>query len=195
MLNSKTYAPSSYVGSPRFTRMEKTACTTFSDGEKYLSTKEVWLLLTLRLVSVVVTSYRSSTRPCLGWKTLRRTSGMSSRRGCRWTTSSTMGAWWLSTRTNWIVVRTICLLTIPPCTTSSTLGSMIWTPSINRGTLQRVPCAMRPVWGIASGPWLLESRTGSVCSVSLFAKKLNMLSRTIGWRLVFVSSRRPHLAR
>ena len=57
MLNNKTYAPSSYVGSPRFTRMEKTARTTFSDGEKYLSTKEVRLLLTLRLVSVVVTGF------------------------------------------------------------------------------------------------------------------------------------------
>ena len=55
MLNSKTYAPSSYVGSPRFTRMEKTARTTFSDGEKYPTTKEVRLLLTLCLVSVVVT--------------------------------------------------------------------------------------------------------------------------------------------
>ena len=55
MLNGKTYAPSSYVGSPRFTRMEKTSRTTFSDGEKYPTTKEVRLLLTLRLVSVVVT--------------------------------------------------------------------------------------------------------------------------------------------
>ena len=55
MLNGKTFSPSSYVGSPRFTRMEKTACTTFSNGEKYPTTKEVWLLLTLRLVSIVVT--------------------------------------------------------------------------------------------------------------------------------------------
>ena len=38
--------------------MEKTACTTFSNGEKYLSTKEVRLLLTLRLVSVVVTGFQ-----------------------------------------------------------------------------------------------------------------------------------------
>ena len=45
MLNTKTYAPSSYVGSPRFTRMEKSARTTFSDGEKYPTTKEVRLLL------------------------------------------------------------------------------------------------------------------------------------------------------
>ena len=44
MLNTKTYAPSSYVGSPRFTQMEKTACTMFSDGEKYPTTKEVRLL-------------------------------------------------------------------------------------------------------------------------------------------------------
>ena len=57
MLNGKTYAPSSYVGSPRFTQMEKTARTTFSDGEKYPTTKEVRLLLTLRLVSVVVTGF------------------------------------------------------------------------------------------------------------------------------------------
>ena len=55
MLNTKTYAPSSYIGSPRFTWMEKTARTTFSDGEKYPTTKEVRLLLTLCLVSVVVT--------------------------------------------------------------------------------------------------------------------------------------------
>ena len=57
MLNNKTYAPSSYVGSPHFTRMEKSPCTTFSDGEKYPTTKEVRLLLTLRLVSVVVTGF------------------------------------------------------------------------------------------------------------------------------------------
>ena len=55
MLNGKTYAPSSYVGSPRFMRMGKTARTTFSNGEKYPTNKEVRLLLTLRLVSVVVT--------------------------------------------------------------------------------------------------------------------------------------------
>ena len=41
MLNGKTYLPSSYVGSPRFTQMEKTARSTFSDGEKYPTTKEV----------------------------------------------------------------------------------------------------------------------------------------------------------
>ena len=45
MLNNKTYAPSSYVGSPRFTRMEKTARTMFSDGEKYPTTKVVRLLV------------------------------------------------------------------------------------------------------------------------------------------------------
>ena len=115
MLNGKTYAPSSYVGSPRFTRMEKTARTTFSDGEKYPTTKEVRLLLTLRLVSVVVTGYRSSTPPCLGQRTPRRTSGTSSRRGCWSTTLFTTGALWLSTKTNWIVVRTTCLSTTPPC--------------------------------------------------------------------------------
>ena len=48
---------------PRFTRMEKSVCTTFTDGEKYLSTKEVRLLLMLCLVSVVVTSYSSSCSP------------------------------------------------------------------------------------------------------------------------------------
>ena len=144
MLNGKTYSPSSYVGSPRFTRMEKTARTTFSNGERYPTTKEVRLLLTLRLVSIVVTGYRSSTRPCLGWKTQRRTSGTSLRRGCRWTTWCTTGAWWLSTRTNWIIVRTICLLTILPYITLSTSGSVTWMPSISRGTLQRVPCATRP---------------------------------------------------
>ena len=88
MLNGKTYAPSSYVGSPRFTRMEKTARTTFSNGEKYPTTKEVRLLLALRLVSVVVTDYRSSIRPCSGRKTRRRTLGTSSRSDCRWTISS-----------------------------------------------------------------------------------------------------------
>ena len=77
MLNGKTYAPSSYVGSPRFTRMEKTARTMFSDGEKYLTTKEVWLLLTLLFVSVVVTGYRSSIRLSLGRKIRRRTSATS----------------------------------------------------------------------------------------------------------------------
>ena len=55
MLNGKTYLPSSYVGSLHFTRMEKTAHTTFSDREKYPTTKEVQLLLTLRLVSVIRT--------------------------------------------------------------------------------------------------------------------------------------------
>ena len=39
MLNGKTYSPSSYVGSPRFTRMEKTTHTTFSDRERYPTTK------------------------------------------------------------------------------------------------------------------------------------------------------------
>ena len=151
MLNNKTYSPSSYVGSPRFTRMEKTACSTFSDGEKYPTTKEVRLLLTLRLVSVVVTGYRSSTQPCIGQRTRRRTLGTSSRRGCRWTTLSTTGAWWLSTRTSWIVVRTTCLSTTPCFITSSTSGYVTWTLLISRGTLPRVLCAMWLVWGIASG--------------------------------------------
>ena len=54
MLNGKTYLPSSYVGSPHFTRMEKTVRTTFSDGEKYLTTKEVRFVLMLLFVSVCI---------------------------------------------------------------------------------------------------------------------------------------------
>ena len=77
MLNGKTYSPSSYVGSPRFTRMEKTIRTMFSDGEKYPMTKEVQLLLTLRLVSIVVTGYRSSILLCSVQRTQRKTSAMS----------------------------------------------------------------------------------------------------------------------
>ena len=100
MLNGKTYAPSSYVGSPWFTRMEKTACTSFSDGEKYPTTKEVRLLLTLCLVSVVVTGFRLSTRLCIGQRIPKRTSVTSSRSGCRWTTLFTMGALLLSTETS-----------------------------------------------------------------------------------------------
>ena len=152
MLNGKTYAPSSYVGSPCFTWMEKTARTTFSDGERYPTTKEVRLLLTLCLVSVVVTGYRSSTRPCLDRRTRKRTLGTSSRRGCRWTTWSTMEAWWRSIRTNLIVVPTTCLSTMRHFIISSTSGSVIWTPSISCGTLQRVLCGTRLAWGIASGP-------------------------------------------
>ena len=152
MLNTKTYVPSSYVGSPRFTRMEKTTRTTFSDGEKYPTTKEVRLLLTLRLVSVVVTGYRLSIRPYLGRRIPKRTSATSSRSGCWWTTWSIMEAWWRSIKTSLIIVPTICLLTIPPSTTSSTLGPAIWMPRISRGTLQCVPCATWPVWGIDSGP-------------------------------------------
>ena len=122
MLNSKTYSPSSYVGSPRFTRMEKSARTTFSNGEKYPTTKEVWLLLTLRLVSVVVTSYRLSIPPCFIQRTRKKTSETSWRRGCRWTTWFIMEALLLSIRTSWIVVPTTCLSTILPCITSSTSG-------------------------------------------------------------------------
>ena len=126
MLNGKTYLPSSYVRSPRFTRMEKTAHTTFSNREKYPTTKEVRLLLTLCLVSAVVTGYRSSIRLSSGRKTRKKTSEMSSRRGCRLTTWCIMGAWWLSTRTNLIVVPTTCLLTTPRFTTLSMSGSVIW---------------------------------------------------------------------
>ena len=151
MLNGKTYSPSSYVGSPCFTRMEKTTRTTFSDGNQYPTTKEVRLLLMLPFVSIVVTGYRLLIRLCLGQRIPRRTSGTSSRRGCRWTTWFTMEAWLPSTRTNLIIVPTTCLSMIRPYTTSSTLGSGIWTPSISRGTPQCVPCATPLVWGIASG--------------------------------------------
>ena len=152
MLNSKTYAPSSYVGSPRFTRMEKTARTTFSDREKYPTTKEVRLLLTLRLVSVIVTGYRSSIRLCIGRILRKRTSVTFWRRGCPWTTWFTMEAWWHSIRTSLIIVPTTCLSTTLHFIISSTSGFVIWTPSISHGTLLRVLCAMRHVWGTASGP-------------------------------------------
>ena len=152
MLNNKTYAPSSYIGSPRFTRMEKTARTTFSDGEKYPTTKEVRLLLTLCLVSVVVTGYRLSTPLCLDRRTLKRTSATSWKRGCPWTTWYTMGAWWCSIRTSLIVAPTTCPLMTPLFITSSTSGFVIWMPSINRGMLRCALCATRLVWGIASGP-------------------------------------------
>ena len=76
----------SYIGSPRFTQMEKTAHTTFSDGDKYPMTKEVQLLLTLRLVSIIVTGCRLSTQLCFVQRTRKKTSKMSWRRGCRWTT-------------------------------------------------------------------------------------------------------------
>ena len=94
--------------------MEKTARTMFSDGERYPTTKEVQLLLTLRLVSVVVTSYRLSIQPYLGWRILKRTSGTFLRRGCRWMTWFIMEALLLSTRTSWIVRRTTCPLTTRP---------------------------------------------------------------------------------
>ena len=152
MLNSKTYVPSSYVGSPRFTRMEKTTHSTFSDREKYPTTKEVRLLLTLRFVSIVVTGYSLSIPLCFVQRTQRKTSETSWRRGCRWTTWFTMGALLLSTRTSWIVVPMICLSTTLPCITSSTSGCVIWMPSTSLGTLLCVPCGMPLVWGIASGP-------------------------------------------
>ena len=152
MINGKTFSPSSYIGSPRFTRMEKTAHTTFSDGECYPTTKEVRLLLTLHLVSVVVTGYRSLTPLCSVLRSPKRTFATCWRRGCRWTTWFTMEALLLSIRTSWIIVLMICLLTTLPCITLSTLEHGIWTPSTSLGMLPRVPCSMPPVWGIASGP-------------------------------------------
>ena len=44
LLNSKVYSPSSYVGSPRFTRMEKTVQTTTLDGEVYPTLEQVGLV-------------------------------------------------------------------------------------------------------------------------------------------------------
>ena len=135
MLNGKTYSPSPYVGSPCFTRMEKTARTMFSDGERYPTTKEVRLLLTLCLVSIVVTGYRLSTPLCSAQRSPRRTFATCWRRGCRWMTWFTMEALVVSTRTSWIVVPTICLSTIRPCITLSTLGCVVWTPSTSLGML------------------------------------------------------------
>ena len=152
MLNGKTYSPSSYVGSPCFTRMEKTARTTFSDGEKYLTTKEVQLLLMLHLVSIVVTGYRLLISLCFVQRTRRKTSGTSWKRGCWWTTWFIMGALLLSTRTSWIVGQTTCPLMTSPCTTFSTSEDGIWTPSTSLGMLQHVLCSLQLVWGIASGP-------------------------------------------
>ena len=139
MLNGKSYAPSSYVRSPHFTRMEKTARATFSDGDHYPLTKEVRLLLTLCFVSIVVTSYRSSIPLCSIRRTRRKTSGMSWRSGCLLTTSFSMVAWWCSARTNWIIVRRTCLLTMLPCTTSSTLVLGIWMLPTSCGMRRHVP--------------------------------------------------------
>ena len=152
MLNGKTYAPSSYVGSPWFTRMEKTACTMFTDGDKYPTTKEVRLLLTLHLVSIIVTSCRLSILLCSGWRSRRRTSGTSWRRGCPWTTWFIMGALLLSTRTNWIIGQRTCPSMMLLCTISSMLVPGIWMPLTSLGTLQHIPCGLRLVWGTASGP-------------------------------------------
>ena len=45
LLNSKVYSPSAYVGSPRFTRMEKTIRTKLATGEDYPSFSEVGVVL------------------------------------------------------------------------------------------------------------------------------------------------------
>ena len=81
MLNGKTYAPSSYIGSPHFTRMEKTACATFSDGKAYPTTKEVqseWP----SLMSVILIVYRSLTPLSFVQRIRRRISAMSWRNDC-----------------------------------------------------------------------------------------------------------------
>ena len=44
LLNSKTYSPSAYMGSLRFTRMEKTVCTKLTTGEDYPTMSEVGLI-------------------------------------------------------------------------------------------------------------------------------------------------------
>ena len=45
LINLKTYSPSSYVGSPRFTQMEKTIRTKTSSGEDYPTMEQVGLIL------------------------------------------------------------------------------------------------------------------------------------------------------
>ena len=45
LLNSKVYSPSSYVGSPCFTRMEKTVHTKLATGEDYLTMSQVRVVL------------------------------------------------------------------------------------------------------------------------------------------------------
>ena len=44
LLNNKIYSPSSYVGSPHFTRMEKTVRTKTSSGEDYPTLEQVGLV-------------------------------------------------------------------------------------------------------------------------------------------------------
>ena len=41
LLSGKTYSPSYYVGSPHFTRMEKTVCTQMVLEEDYLTLEQV----------------------------------------------------------------------------------------------------------------------------------------------------------
>ena len=41
LLNSKVYFPSAYVGSPRFTQMEKTIRTKLATGEDYPTMSQV----------------------------------------------------------------------------------------------------------------------------------------------------------
>ena len=49
LLNSKVYSPSAYMGSPRFTRMEKVVCTKLATGEDYLTMSEVGVVRFLLL--------------------------------------------------------------------------------------------------------------------------------------------------
>ena len=121
-----------------------------------------------RLMSVILIVCRLLIPCCSDQRSQRRTFGTSSRRGCLLTTSCIMGALLPSTRTNWIVRLRTCPSMMWLCTTSLTLGLGIWMLPTSHGMLQCVPCVSQLVWGIASGPWLLGNRTGSVCSVSLF---------------------------
>ena len=45
LLNSKVYSPFAYMGSLRFTRMEKTVRTKLATGEDYLTFSEVGVVL------------------------------------------------------------------------------------------------------------------------------------------------------
>ena len=82
LLNSKVYSPSAYVGSPCFTRMEKTICTKLATGEDYPTMSEVgvvplssfgmktelslfswWSQLRRRIVLILRTTSRTTTTP------------------------------------------------------------------------------------------------------------------------------------
>ena len=95
IIKPHSHAPLWHINNP-----PQYAYVLFSDGEKYPMTQEVQLIPTLRLVSVVVTGYRSSILLCLGWRTWGKTSEMSWKNGYPLMTSFITEVWWLSTRTN-----------------------------------------------------------------------------------------------